>query len=91
MKWYRRTMKTTIDRAGRVVIPLALRQRAGFEPGAELEVELDEIGIRLVRAVEGPELVVKDGRLLARPTAPADALPKVDTAEWIEQERDRWP
>jgi AbrB family looped-hinge helix DNA binding protein len=84
-------MKTTIDRAGRVVIPLALRQRAGFEPGTELEVEIDEIGIRLVRAVAGPRLVLEDGRLKARPTAPAKDRPEVDAAAWIEQERERWP
>jgi AbrB family looped-hinge helix DNA binding protein len=84
-------MKTTIDRAGRVVIPLALRQRAGFEPGTELDVDLDEIGIRLVRAVPGPKLVVEGGRLMARPTAPAKELPEVDVAAWIEQERERWP
>jgi len=84
-------MKTTIDRAGRVVIPLALRQRAGFEPGTELEVEIDEIGIRLVRSVPGPELVLEQGRLLARPTVPAKELPEVDASTWIEQERERWP
>lgn len=84
-------MRTTIDRAGRVVIPAALRQRAGLEPGTELEVELDETGIRLVRAVPGPRLVIESGRLLARPTAPAKALPEVDAGAWIEQERERWP
>ena len=70
---------------------MALRQRAGFEPGTELEVELDEVGIRLVRAVAGPTLVAKDGRLVARPTVPSKELPEVDVAEWIEQERERWP
>jgi AbrB family looped-hinge helix DNA binding protein len=84
-------MKTTIDGAGRVVIPLALRQRAGFEPGTELDVELDETGIRLVRAVPGPKLVVEQGRLVVRPTAPAKERPEVDVGAWIEQERDRWP
>ena len=63
-------MKTTIDRAGRVVIPLALRQRAGFEPGTELEVEIDEVGIRLVRAVPGPKLVVEEGRLVGAADRP---------------------
>jgi AbrB family looped-hinge helix DNA binding protein len=84
-------MKTTIDKAGRVVIPLSLRQRMGFEPGTELEVEIDETGIRLSRAVPGPELVLEAGRLLARPTAPVKELPEVDAAAWVEQERERWP
>ncbi len=32
------TMKTTIDRAGRVVIPKRIREQAGLTPGAEIEV-----------------------------------------------------
>lgn len=32
-------MRTTIDNAGRVVIPKALRDDAGLEPGTELEIE----------------------------------------------------
>jgi AbrB family looped-hinge helix DNA binding protein len=31
-------MKTTIDSAGRIVIPKKLRDEAGFQPGMELEV-----------------------------------------------------
>ena len=42
-------MRTTIDKAGRVVIPVAIRERAGLSPGAELEVTNDELGIRLER------------------------------------------
>ncbi len=34
-------MKTTIDKAGRVVIPKSIRDRAGLQPGAELEIRLD--------------------------------------------------
>lgn len=33
-------MKTTIDSAGRIVIPKALRQEAGLEPGREVEIRL---------------------------------------------------
>lgn len=33
-------MKTTIDSAGRVVIPKALRVEAGLEPGREVEVRV---------------------------------------------------
>jgi len=40
-------MRTTIDRAGRVVIPAAIRERAGLTAGAELEVTEDDLGIRL--------------------------------------------
>jgi AbrB family looped-hinge helix DNA binding protein len=32
-------MKTTIDRAGRIVIPKEVRRQAGWAPGSQLEVE----------------------------------------------------
>jgi AbrB family looped-hinge helix DNA binding protein len=84
-------MRTTIDKAGRVVIPLAIRQKAMLEPGTEVEIEVDDRGVRLARAVPGPELVRENGRLIARPTAPKASLPKVDISQWIDDERERWP
>ena len=50
-------MRTTIDKAGRVVIPGAVRDRAGFAPGTALEISVDEFGIRLERVAPGPRLV----------------------------------
>jgi AbrB family looped-hinge helix DNA binding protein len=84
-------MKTTIDKAGRVVIPAALRERAGLVPGAELRVSVDEFGIRLERLAPGPKLVKIGRRLVARPTASVDARPTIDIAALIEEERNRWP
>jgi AbrB family looped-hinge helix DNA binding protein len=84
-------MRTTIDKAGRVVIPQAVRERAGLTPGTELEIELDERGIHLSRAVPGPRLVREGGRLFARPTVPSKELPDIDVATWVDEERDRWP
>ena len=37
-QWYVPTMKVTIDAAGRLVVPKALRDELGFTAGAELEV-----------------------------------------------------
>jgi AbrB family looped-hinge helix DNA binding protein len=84
-------MRTTIDKAGRLVIPAAIRERAGLTPGAELEVIEDEFGIRLERVAAGPRLVKVGKRLVARPTVPADRRPSVDIAAIIEDERNRWP
>jgi len=84
-------MRTTIDKAGRVVIPAPIRDRAGLRAGSELEVTQDESGIRLVRAVPGPRLVQVAGRLVARPTVAPAERPDVDVAALVEQERDRWP
>ena len=84
-------MKTTIDRAGRVVIPAALRERAGLAAGTEIEVTLDDAGIRLERVAPGPRLVKIGRRLVARPSASPRSRPKVDVAALIEEERSRWP
>jgi AbrB family looped-hinge helix DNA binding protein len=84
-------MKTTIDKAGRVVIPAAIRAKAGFKARMELEIILEDDGIRLVPRIPGPQLVQVGKRLVARPTAnPEDRTP-VDIAKLIEEERDRWP
>jgi AbrB family looped-hinge helix DNA binding protein len=84
-------MKATIDKAGRVVIPVAIRERAGLTPGTELEVTLDEAAIRLERIAAGPRLVKVGRRTVARPVVPADARPPIDVAALVEDERNRWP
>jgi AbrB family looped-hinge helix DNA binding protein len=84
-------MRTTIDKAGRVVIPAPLRDKAGFTAGAELEITVDEQGVRLERVAEGPRLVRIGKRLVARPRAAADSRPSVDVGALIEEERNRWP
>jgi AbrB family looped-hinge helix DNA binding protein len=84
-------MRTTIDKAGRVVIPAAIRDRAGLVAGADLEITEDEIGIHLTRVAPGPRLVKVGRRLVARPTVAADRRPDLDIATLIEDERNRWP
>lgn len=74
-----------------MVIPAALRERAGLVPGAELEITLDESGVRLERVAPAPRLMRVGRRLVARPTAPPETRPVVDVAELIEEERNRWP
>ena len=84
-------MRTTIDKAGRVVIPAAVRERAGLAPGSELEITTDDTGIRLERVAASPRLVRVGPRLVARPTAPRETRPKVDVAALVDEERNRWP
>ena len=84
-------MRTTIDKAGRVVIPAPIRERAGLTAGSQLEITEDELGIRLERVAAGPRLVKVGRRLVARPTVHADDRPTVDFAALIEEERNRWP
>ena len=72
-------MRTTIDKAGRVVIPAAMRERAGLSPGSELEVTEDDLGIRF-----------SDGSFLdIRPRFdPSD--PVYDLADWEGFETRGW-
>jgi AbrB family looped-hinge helix DNA binding protein len=84
-------MRVSIDKAGRVVIPAAIRERAGFVPGAELEVSVEDSAVRLERVAPGPRLVKIGRRLVARPTTQSAARPVVDVAALIEEERNRWP
>jgi AbrB family looped-hinge helix DNA binding protein len=84
-------MRTTIDKAGRLVIPAPIRDKAGLAPGSTIEISLDETGIRIERLAPGPRLVRVGRRLVARPTASSSDRPKVDVAALIEEERSRWP
>ena len=89
--WYCNGMRTTIDRAGRVVIPAAIRDRAGLTAGSELEITEDELGVRLQRVAPGPKLVKIGRRLVARPSVVSRERPAIDIAALIEEERNRWP
>jgi len=84
-------MRTTIDKAGRVVVPAAIRDRLSLIPGTALEITVDDTGIRLEPVAPGPRLVKIGRRLVARPTVPADSRPDLDIAALIEEERNRWP
>lgn len=84
-------MKTTIDKAGRVVIPASVRMRVGLQPGTELEVLVEDSAVRLVRTAPGPRVERVGKRLVARPTVDTRKLPKVNVAKLVEDERNRWP
>lgn len=55
-------MRTTIDAAGRLVIPKSLREQSGIISG-EVEVSLDGAAIR-IESVAADDLVEEDGLLL---------------------------
>jgi AbrB family looped-hinge helix DNA binding protein len=84
-------MRTTIDKAGRLVIPATIREKAGLTPGSTIEISLEETGVRIERLAPGPKMVRVGKRLVARPTAMAGDRPKIDVAALVEEERSRWP
>ena len=56
-------MRTTIDSAGRLVIPRAMRERVGLLGPSEVDIEVDGAGIRVEATAVG-DLVEEDGRLV---------------------------
>lgn len=74
-----------------MVIPAAIRERAGLTAGAELEITGDETGLRLERVAAGPRLIKVGRRLVARPTVAPDQRPVLDIAALVDDERSRWP
>ena len=85
-------MKTALDKTGRIVVPSEIRRRAGWDPGTELEISLEDDGsVRIGRDVPGPRLQRVGRRLVARPAARGAGRAKVDVAAAVEKERDRWP
>jgi AbrB family looped-hinge helix DNA binding protein len=55
-------MRTTIDKAGRLVIPRQIRDRIGLASGGEVELELDGAAVR-IEPVVGTGLTEADGLL----------------------------
>jgi len=54
-------VKTTIDAAGRVVVPKPLRDALGLTPGAELDISRYGAGLQLVPAGRTARLVEEGG------------------------------
>lgn len=57
-------MDITIDRAGRIVVPKALRERYGLSPGTEIKIEPAADGLHLRVRGSTPSFIVKEGLLV---------------------------
>jgi AbrB family looped-hinge helix DNA binding protein len=81
-------MRTTIDAAGRLVVPKVLRDELGFAPGTEVELtavdgHLEVALASRVRIGEGPHGVRFTG-------GPGDRLSADEVRKLLERGR-RWP
>lgn len=76
-------MKTTIDTAGRMVIPKEIRREAGLQPGTPLEVRWREGRIEIEPAPLPVKLIRKGRLLVAVPQKTVRPL----TAETVERTR----
>jgi AbrB family looped-hinge helix DNA binding protein len=75
-------MRTTIDKAGRLVIPKSLREQSGITPG---EVEISVVGAAIrIESVAADDLFEEDGLLLlpnGGPELDADAVRELRLAD----------
>ena len=77
-------MKTTIDPAGRLVIPKQIREQAGLLPGVPLSIRASD-GVVEITAAATPVRLVKKGRFtVAEPSRGTPAL----TADLVESTRE---
>lgn len=78
-------MKTTIDTAGRIVVPKALRLALGLEPGQELEISAGEGRLEIEIAATPMKLAKRGKGVVA---IPASELPSL-TADQVRQTLER--
>jgi len=82
-------MKTTIDRAGRLVLPKAIRREARIEPGAQLEVRVRDGRIEIEPAPLEVKLRKRGILTVAVPTRPVPPLTQEEVATTIASLRRR--
>jgi len=77
-------MKTTIDEAGRLVIPQDILRQAGLQPGTALDVRWHDGRIE-IELEPVPATLVRKGRFIV--AAPQNATPSL-TTDMVEDTRD---
>jgi AbrB family looped-hinge helix DNA binding protein len=78
-------MKTTIDRAGRLVVPKKIREAAGILPGSELTIRVADGRIEIEPAPLEVQLVKRGPLTVALPRRRISSL----TPEVVEETLDR--
>jgi AbrB family looped-hinge helix DNA binding protein len=78
-------MKTTIDRAGRLVVPKKIREAAGILPGSELTIRVADGRIEIEPAPLEVQLVKRGPLTVALPRKRVSPL----TPEVVEETLDR--
>lgn len=78
-------MKTTIDAAGRIVVPKALREALQLKPGQALELRAGDGRLEIEVAATPMKLVKRGKGVVAVPEQPVPRL----TAEQVREALDR--
>lgn len=77
-------MKTTIDAAGRLVVPKPLREQFHLAPGSEIEIEASGDGVMIRPADRAASMQDRDGVLVHHGPRTVD----IDIAAFVRQKRE---
>jgi len=80
-------MHTTIDAAGRIVVPKRLREQLGFAPGQRLELSAVDGRLEVEHPTTPMHLEKRGGRLVAVADRPMPELTSELVRETLEQTR----
>jgi AbrB family looped-hinge helix DNA binding protein len=84
-------MKTTIDRAGRLVVPKKIREAAGILPGSELTIRVADGRIEIEPAPLEVQLVKRGPLTVALPRKRVSPLTPDVVEETLDRLRRRGP
>jgi AbrB family looped-hinge helix DNA binding protein len=85
--WYSDAMRTTIDSAGRIVLPKPLRDELGLIGGQEVEISARDGKIEVEVATTPMRLEEREGVQVAVPSKPLPALSANQVREALERTR----
>jgi len=85
--WYKNGMRSTIDKAGRVVVPKAMREELGLTGGTEIEIGLVDGRIEIEPVSSHVRLERKRGRLVAASDREMPVLTSDDVRALLEKLR----
>jgi AbrB family looped-hinge helix DNA binding protein len=80
-------MKATIDRAGRLVVPKAVRDACGLEPGSEVEIRAVEGRVEIEPAPLDVTLERRGRLVVAVPRKPVAKLTAREVERTLEEVR----
>ena len=80
-------MRTTIDKAGRIVVPKAMRDELGFRGGTEVEISLVDGHIEIEPLTSHIRLERRKGRLVAVSDREMPVLTAEQVRDYLERLR----
>jgi AbrB family looped-hinge helix DNA binding protein len=80
-------MKAVIDRAGRIIVPKAIRQALGLKPGQPLEIRAGDGRLEIEIAATSMRLKKRGKGLVAVPQGPLPPLTAEQVRDTLERVR----